>query len=61
MANGSRSTGNANSPTNRSPSAVDNLTQDLMGRGRISLADTREPAGRLIGAPPKTLDTPLLD
>jgi predicted metalloprotease with PDZ domain len=40
---------------------IDNLTQDLMGRGRITLEDMRESAERLTGAPPRTLDTPLLD
>jgi predicted metalloprotease with PDZ domain len=40
---------------------LDNLTQDLMGRGRVSIEDLRESAERLIGAPPESLNTPLLD
>ena len=40
---------------------IDNLTQALMGRGRISLEDLRDEADRLVGGPSATLDTPLLD
>lgn len=40
---------------------LDNLTQALMGRGRVTLEDLREAAERLIGAPSETLASPLLD
>jgi hypothetical protein len=40
---------------------IDNLTQDLMGRGRVSLEDLRDTAERLLGAPSETLASPLLD
>jgi predicted metalloprotease with PDZ domain len=40
---------------------LDNLTQALRGRGRVSLEDLRESAERLIGAPAQTLETDLLD
>jgi hypothetical protein len=40
---------------------IDNLTQALMGRGRISLEDVRDATQRLLGAPSEALDTPLLD
>lgn len=40
---------------------LDNLSQALMGRGRVSLEDLREEAERLLGRPSTTLATPLLD
>jgi hypothetical protein len=40
---------------------IDNLTQALMGRGRVSLEDLREESERLLGGPSTTLATPLLD
>jgi hypothetical protein len=40
---------------------IDNLTQSLMGRGRISLEDLRDEAERLIGAPSETLSAAVLD
>jgi hypothetical protein len=40
---------------------IDNLTQGLMGRGRVSVEDLRDEAERLLGAPAATLEGPLLD
>jgi hypothetical protein len=40
---------------------IDNLTQGLIGEGRVSLEEMREVAERLIGAPSETLGGPLLD
>lgn len=40
---------------------LDNLTQALRGRGRVTLDDLRETAERLLGTPSVTLDTKLLD
>lgn len=40
---------------------IDNLTQALMGRGRVSLEDLREATERLLGGPSETLDSPVLD
>jgi hypothetical protein len=40
---------------------LDNLTQALMGQGRVSVEDLREEAERLLGAPADALNTPLLD
>ena len=40
---------------------LDNVTQALRGRGRVSLEDLRESAERLIGAPAETLETKLFD
>jgi hypothetical protein len=40
---------------------IDNLTQSLIGRGRVSLEDLREETERLLGGPSTTLTTPLLD
>lgn len=40
---------------------IDNLTQSLRDRGRISVDDLRAASERLIGAPSETLDSPLLD
>lgn len=40
---------------------IDNLTQALIGRGRVSFEELREETERLLGGPSKTLATPLLD
>ncbi len=40
---------------------IDNLTQSLMGRGRVTQEDLRDEAERLLGAPSEVLNTPLLD
>lgn len=40
---------------------LDNLTQALMGRGRVSVEDLREEAERLIGAPSQTLAASVVD
>lgn len=40
---------------------IDNLTQSLMDRGRVTQEDLRDEAERLLGAPSEVLNTPLLD
>lgn len=40
---------------------IDNITQALMGRGRVSLEDLRDEAERLLGVPSETLNSPVLD
>ena len=40
---------------------IDNLTQALMGQGRVSLEDLRDESERLLGAPSETLNGPVLD
>lgn len=40
---------------------IDEVTRALVGRGRVSLEELREEAERVLGAPSKTLATPLLD
>lgn len=40
---------------------LDNLTQALRGRGRVTLDDLRDGAEKLIGAPSRVLDGKLLD